>query len=174
MIDARPFNKRFVEPVRDDCLYFISTQCDPSVFEILPKDRTFYWHCTASEEALKVIDECYPEYIICGGGSTVVLRAILLMRVLGFKKQILYGMDSCLVDRSHHAYEQKENDGQPCIVPMSVGNRMFDCHPWMAYQAQEFISMVKALGDEFMLDVKGDGLIAHILKTGANLPDLEE
>ena len=44
----------------------------------------------------------------------------------------------------------------------------------MAYQAFEFVDMVKGLGDEFMLDVKGDGLIAHILKTGAEMPPPKE
>jgi type II secretory pathway pseudopilin PulG len=38
MVDGRDFNKRFVENVVDDCKYFIASQCDPSVFEELPKD----------------------------------------------------------------------------------------------------------------------------------------
>ena len=174
MIDARPFNKRFVEPARDDCYYFIASQCDPSVFESLPHDRTFFWHATGSTAAVDVVDECYPEYIIAGGGSTVALRAITLMRVLGFKKMHIYGMDSCCVDGEHHAYSQPENNYKVKNIPVTVNGRVFDCQPWMAYQADDFVEMVKAIGDEFMLDVKGDGLIAHILKTGADGPIIEE
>lgn len=174
MIDARPFNKRFIEPPREDCYYFIASQCDPSVFEALPHDRTFIWHCTTSPEAIEVIDECYPEYLMAGGGSTVALRTIILMRILGFKKMVIYGMDSCIIGDDHHAYEQKENDYTVQNVPVTVGDRTFDCQPWMAYQAFEFIDMVKGLGEEFMLDVVGDGLVAHILKTGAELPAIEE
>jgi len=173
MIDARPFNKRFCEPPRDDCYYFIASQCDPEVFEMLPHDRTFFWHCTSSKNAIDVVDENYDEYIIAGGGSTVVLRTIALMRILGFKKMHIYGMDSCCVDGEHHAYSQPENDYKVRNIPVTVGDRTFDCQPWMAYQAYELVDMVKTIGDEFMLDVKGDGLIAHILKTGAEMPEIE-
>lgn len=174
MIDARPFNKRFCEPVRDDCYYFIASQCDPSVFEMLPHDRTFFWHCTSSPEAIDAVEENYPEFLIAGGGSTVTLRAIALMRILGFRKMHIYGMDSCCVDKKHHAYSQPENDYKVRNIPVSVGDRVFDCQPWMAYQAYELVDMIKCIGDEFMLDVKGDGLIAHILKTGADMPKIEE
>lgn len=174
MIDARPFNARFVEPPRDDCYYFIASQCDPSVFEKLPPERTFYWHVTGTPDAIEAIDECYPEYVLAGGGSTVVLRTIVLMRILGFKKMVIYGMDSCIRGTDHHAYEQKENDYKVSTIPVTIGGKTFTCQPWMAYQAFEFMDMVKTLGDEFMLDVKGDGLIAHILKTGAEMPEIEE
>lgn len=173
MIDARPFNKRFCEPPRDDCYYFIASQCDPSVFEMLPHDRTFFWHATGSPESVDVVSEHYPEYIITGGGSTVALRAITMLRVLGFKKMHIYGMDSCCVAGEHHAYSQPENDYKVRNIPVTVEGRVFDCQPWMAYQAYELVDMIKTIGDEFMLDVKGDGLIAFILKTGAAMPEIE-
>lgn len=174
MIDARPFNKRFCEPPRDDCYYFIASQCDPSVFEMLPHDRTFFWHATGSPEAVDVVEKHYPEYVIAGGGSTVALRAIALLRILGFKKMRIYGMDSCCIEGKHHAYSQPENDYKVRNIPVTVADRTFDCQPWMAYQAYDFVDMVKTIGDEFMLDVKGDGLIAHILKTGAEMPEIED
>lgn len=174
MLDARPFNRRFVEPVREDCYYFIASQCDPSVYEILPKHRTFYWHCTTNDEAIAIIDKHYPEYVLCGGGSTVALRALVLLRILGFKNQLIYGMDSCLRNDEHHAYLQAENDSTAPVVPVMVGDKTFFCHRWMAYQAFEFIDMMRGMSEEFSLTVKGDGLIAHILETGAELPQLEE
>jgi SAM-dependent methyltransferase len=174
VIDARPFNKRFVEPPRDDCYYFIASQCDPSVFEALSPERTFYWHCTTSDAAVDILEECYPEFVVCGGGSTVMLRALVLLRTLGFKRLKIYGFDSCARDEDHHAYEQKENDTKLEMAPVTVGGRTFLCQRWMVYQAFEFLDMVRIMGDEFSLDVKGDGLIAHILKTGASLPPIEE
>jgi hypothetical protein len=174
MIDARPFNKRFNEPVRDDCYYFISSQCDPEVYEMLPPERTFYWHVNPTQEAVDLINDTYPEYVMCAGGSTVALRAIVLMRILGFKKQVLYGFDSCLRDDEHHAFEQKENDAKiPVITTVMVEGRSFECHPWMAVQATEFATMMHNVGDEFSLTVKGDGLIAYLHETGAMPPDLE-
>jgi len=174
IIDARPFNRRFVEPIRDDCKYFISSQCDPLLFEGLPKENTYMWHVTCSPEAIDLIDEHYESYVLCGGGSTVMLRAIVLMRLLGFYKQHIYGFDSCNSEGAHHAYEQKENDYKVKNVPVTVGDRTFDCQPWMAYQAFEFVDMVKVLADEMLIDIKGDGLMAHIIKTGATAPEIGE
>ena len=174
MIDARPFNKRFCEPVMPDCNYFIATQCDPSVFETLPPERTFYWHCNPHPDAVDLIHNTYPEYIMCGGGSTVTLRAIVLMRVLGFKKQVIYGFDSCLIGDEHHAYEQKENDTDPSILETMVEGRKFICQPWMAQQATEFALLIDVLKDEFSLTVKGDGLMAYILNEGIKPPSLEK
>lgn len=174
VIDARPFNKRFVEPARDDCNYFIASQCDPSVFEGLPKDRTYAWHVTTSKEAIDAVDENYDDWVLCGGGSTVGLRAIVLMRLLGFKNLTLYGFDSCVREDEHHAYKQDENNSKLDLVPVMVGDRTFHCQPWMAYQAVEFSRMMKTLGDEINLTVKGDGLIAYMLETGADAPTLEE
>jgi SAM-dependent methyltransferase len=174
MLDARPFNKRFVEPPRDDCYYFIASQCDPSVFELLPKDRVFMWHVTTDNDAAEIIDEHYPPgYVICGGGSTVATRAIVLMNLLGFRKQIIYGMDSCVMSDEHHAYQQEENDHR-AVIKMMVGGKTFTCQPWMALQAEDFARLNHWVGDDLELTIKGDGLIAHIHETGALPPSIEE
>jgi hypothetical protein len=174
IIDARPFNKRFVTPPRDDCSYFIASQCDPSVFEDLPLDRTYMWQVTTSPDALIAIEDLYSEYTVCGGGSTCTLRAMVLMRMLGFYKQHYYGLDSCMMGDEHHAYPQEENDYKTDLMPVRVAGRTFQCHPFMAYQAHEFVDMVKILKDEIQIDVKGDGLIAWIIKKAAEMPPLEE
>lgn len=174
MIDAREFNKRFVTPARDDCFYFIASQCHPSVFESLPKDRSFYWHVTPGEDAARAIIENYPENTMCAGGSTVALRAMVLMRVLGYKKQVIYGMDSCIMGDEHHAYPQQENDGFRETISVMIEDRTFVCQPWMALQSWEFMQLMDYAGSEFELDIKGDGLIAFIQKTGARLPSLGE
>jgi hypothetical protein len=88
----------------------------------------------------------------------------------------LYGCDSCVLkDGYHHAYEQKENDTE-IVIPVTVNpsGRVFYGHTWMLSQAQEFMDVIKFLGDEINLAVYGDGLLAHILQTGANLADAEE
>ena len=79
------------------------------------------------------------------------------------------------MDGAHHAYEQPENDYKVSgAFPVSVGGRVFMVDPWMFCQATEWMEMVRMLGDEVDLNVKGDGLIAHIIKTGAALSDLEK
>lgn len=166
VVDARPFNARFVKPVVDGCKYLIASQCDPSVFEGLPLDRTFIWHTTFDglDDLLKVR---YKYVFPVPGGSTVLLRAIPLLRMLGFKKFHLYGCDSCVtVDGEHHAYEQKENDNA-MVVPVIVAGRVFSCTPWMISQAHEMQDLIRAIGEEIELEIYGDGLLAYILKAVA-------
>jgi hypothetical protein len=44
----------------------------------------------------------------------------------------------------------------------------------MLKQAEDFMDMVHHQGEMFNLNVHGDGLIAHIMQTGANLTDLKK
>jgi hypothetical protein len=171
MVDARPFNTRFVSPIIDDCKYFIASQCHPSAFDSLPQDRTYIWH-TSADLINDVLAAQYKNWWAVPGGSTVLLRAIPLFRMLGFKRFHLFGCDSCLDGESHHAYEQKENDGQ-IAIPVNVGGKIFQCHAWMISQAQEFIDLIRMLGDEIELEVYG-GLLRHILETGASYADIKE
>ena len=171
MVDAREFNARFAQPVAKDCKYFIASQCHPSVFEDLPKDRTYIWH-TQAEDHNEVLAQQYETWHPIPGGSTVLLRAIPLFRMLGFKRFHLFGCDSCLEENKHHAYKQTENDGQ-LVVPVNVGGKIFNCNPWMVSQAQEFIDIIKMMGNEIELEIYG-GLLHHILETGASYTDIKE
>jgi 2-polyprenyl-3-methyl-5-hydroxy-6-metoxy-1,4-benzoquinol methylase len=181
IVDARPFNARFTKPVvpgfkRGDQgavegpLYFIASQCDPSVFEGLPKDRTYLFHTmTALTEDLLIAQYGQVWHSI-PGGSTALLRAIPLLRLLGFTRFHLYGCDSCLKEGEHHAYAQAENDHQ-VVIPVTTNHdgRIFYCHGWMISQAQELLDLIRVLGDEIELAIHGDGLLAHLLETGAAL-----
>lgn len=173
MVDARPFNARFVRPAVDDCKYLISSQCDPSVFDGLPKERTLLWH-TSTEKIRDILDAQYEAvWWSIPGGSTVLLRAIPLLRMLGFKRFHLFGCDSCLLDEQHHSYAQPENDSET-VIPVSVGGRVFRCHPWMASQAQEFINLIRVFQDEIELEVYGNGLLAWILEHAAEQAEILE
>ncbi len=174
IIDARKFNKRFVRPIVDDCKYFLASQCDPETFEGLPLDRTYLWHATAGKDIHELLDELYEIWFPCPGGSTVTLRGLCLLRMLGFHKIHVYGFDSCYREDEHHAYSQPENNYESKPIPISVGGQVFWCDAWMFSQAKEFMEQVGIFGDEIDLNVKGDGLIAHIIKTGAMLSALED
>jgi SAM-dependent methyltransferase len=171
IVDARAFNARFTRPVVPGCKYLIASQCDPGVLEGLPRELTYLWH-TGSEYSKEDLDAAYPVWWLIPGGSTVMLRAIPLMRLLGYQRFHLFGFDSCLDGDAHHAYAQPENDTE-VVIPATVGGRTFRCHAWHIAQAQEFMNLVKFLGDEIELEVYGDGLINHILRTGAQISDNE-
>ena len=164
---------------------YTQSSCHPSLFDGMPKDRTYFWHVALSEEILPHIREGFgkehEDWWACPGGSTVMLRTMCLLPFLGYYKMHIYGMGSCMVGDKHHAYAQPENEHKNILnlVVKATGanwtangapSRMFQCQPWQMSQAREFLDMIPMLADHVELDIKGDGLIAHIIKTGAQLP----
>lgn len=161
--DPREFNKRFVQPAVEECRYLLCSACHPEVVKAAPRAQTILWHTGPNNEVAEVLKEFPGEHFPVNGGSTVMLRAIPLLRMLGFKKFHIYGWDSCLMDGAHHAYAQEENDEQD-LTSITIGDRVFRCRMWMAGQAQEFITIQKMIADEVEMAVYGDGLIAAIIK----------
>jgi hypothetical protein len=173
-LDGRPFMSRFVENPVDGCAYFIASHSDPCVFKALEGQRVYIFHTGYHKSAETILDDYYRgNYHVCSGGSTVTLRTIWLLTVLGRFRQEIFGFDSCFFGKSHHAYAQEENDRDRriAIIPdlLGEGNKKFWCAPWMASQADEFQRMIAMVGGRFQLVVYGPGLIAHILRTGARV-----
>ena len=154
ILDSRTFNQRFVEPAIPGCKYLLASQCAANVMDAVPRDKLWMWHGE------------HGQYIV-PGGSTVILRAIPLLIMLGFRNIHIYGFDSCLDGDEHHAYEQAENANQ-MAVKVHYHERIFNCHGWMVTQAQEFCDMQRMLPDNINLAVYGDGLIAHIIRSCAH------
>ena len=178
MLDAREFSARFVETPVEGCHYLLASQCHPRAFDLCRGRRVTIWHALSCEEReQEMLDEFYfgrdNRYYPVTGGTTVGIRAISLMRMLGYLRMEIFGLDSCLLGDEHHAYEQAENDGEE-ILPIWVRPegrddlaRRFLCHPWHAKQAYDFIDLARDRGELFQLKVHGPGLIAEMMRTGA-------
>jgi hypothetical protein len=170
MVDSRAFNARFVDPPHKETRYLIASQCHPSVFDILVDNDVWIWHGISVPEEIPILNRQYfGHYFHIQGGSTVALRALNLLKVLGFRRFEVYGMDSCFSkDGEHHAYKQEENkELEQEILDVVVAGRTFKCTAWMQSQAKEFIDQSKMLGQDIELIVHGDGLIAHLIKAGS-------
>ena len=172
VLDAREFNARFTRRKHPTCKYLMASQCHPSTLEGLPRERTWLWHSGVSDANEALIREKTGQFFPVPGGSTVVLRAIPLLRMLGFWRVHIFGFDSCVSASAHHAYAQAENDAE-VTVPVTCGGRVFMCTPWMMSQAAEFRDLVRFMGDEVELAVHGNGLIAHMIQHGAELAHKE-
>ena len=171
MVDSREFNNRFIQKPIDSCKYFMASQCHPSVFEALKDNELYIFHVVNEIGEKEILDDYYfGNYHFVVGGSTVSLRAIWLLRMLGFTKIDLYGFDSCYMDGKHHAYEQPENDDCETREVTCMGKN-FLCATWMASQYDDFQHFIAELGDKFELNVHGNGLIAHMMNEGAKLFD---
>jgi hypothetical protein len=184
VLDARPFNARFVEPAVPGCRYLLASQCAPETFDACEQRDTTVFHCVGSDEEEAVIKAHYDGHFhAVGGGTTVMLRAITLLRMLGFFRMDIYGMDSCWLEGKHHAYDQPENNHDRAIkvwlIPTDNRSgerredlkRLFYCDPWMMKQAEEWNVMKAAYGHMFKLTVHGDGLIANMDRLRACLEE---
>ena len=171
MVDGRESNHRFVQHPVETCKYLIASQCAPEVFDALDGQDVYIWHAANDMGENAVLNDYYlGNYPLVVGGSTVTLRAIWLMRMLGFRRMDVYGFDSCYVGDAHHAYPQPENDGSEVRKVWCAGKE-FQCAAWQVSQAEDFMQFAGKLGDHFELNVHGDGLIAHIIKRGAEFRD---
>lgn len=176
VLDGREFNKRFVQPAIQDCKYLLASQCHPALVGSTPRDQTYLWHCqgTGIEGIIKESGKEGDFYPVAGS-MTVMLRAIPLLIMLGFRKFHIYGFDSCLRGDEHHAYAQPENDNAEVTEVRCTGSdRKFRCHSWMVSQAQQFIDIQPMIADICEMHVYGDGLIAHIINTGAKIARILE
>lgn len=157
MSDAKPENAKYVQNPNKGTTYLISSKCHPSVFDALKDETVIKWH-----EWLN-IGEDESVLRICGG-STVGLKSLNVMYILGFRDFHLFGMDSCLTDDEHHAYKQPVNDrDSDNFVEITCGDKKFKCAPWMAKQADDFRDFLGSLGHLFKIKIYGGGLLSQIM-----------
>lgn len=173
VLDARPVNANFFKYDIPDCKYFLASQCHPTSFEAVEGRDVTIFHVVSTNGELerKRLDNFYNKrWQEVPSSGTVGIVAILLCRLLGFKFQHIFGMDSCYSphDGSHHAYSQPWNDPEGW-GEFWIAGRKFKCSAWQASQCGEFLDMLKTAGDHVCLDIHGDGALAHILKTGAEM-----
>lgn len=165
ILDAREGNVNFLTGT--ECTYFVSSQCNPKVFDRLKDKKVFMWHAINTPEEVEVIKEHYESWVPIQGGNTITLRALRLFQVLGYYRFHLFGMDSCNIEGKHHAYAQPAADDMEEIV-IGLNGRPFKCTAWQIQQAMEFMKMVKAFGQDWEMQVYGNGLISHMIKEGGN------
>lgn len=147
-----------LKAVNDYTTYLLSSRCDASMFEALRGRKVTLVHTWSEEE------HC-PEYVgklLIGGGTTSGLRAMTVAYVLGFRKIVLYGYDSCLAKDKATKRFTGEGVEPSKIIDVIVNGRRFWANGAMAQQAQEF-QQYYAIMPDLQVTVKGDGLIAAIV-----------
>jgi uncharacterized Rossmann fold enzyme len=157
-VDPRTSIIENVRKKNDRTLYHLSSRCHPELFDWLVDRKVILFHSYSHEE--KGVPELQGR-TMTGGGTTSGLRAITLGYLMGFKKFILYGYDSCLSnDMRKRFYGPPMKPEQ--TVDRIVGGQRFMCNAAMAMQADEFQEYYKMLHG-ITFDIKGDGLLAAIV-----------
>jgi len=184
VMDARPGNARFVTPYVPKCNYVLASQCDPAVWDAVSEyPDVWIWHAVvkAEGETSKILDAYYGgNWVGIGGGTSVVTRAINLLRVAGYVRMDLFGIDCCWMGDAHHAMPQPENSHDtPTEVEVGVHGRgdkkVFTVSPWHVKQFEDCLTIMHVNGRHFQLEVHGSGLLAHALRVlgGDSMENLE-
>jgi hypothetical protein len=183
LIDARPCNARFLDPPVPECRYYLASQCHPDTWAaVVGRPHVGIFHgCGGSNEVLKPVLDAYylQRWHAVTGGSTVTTRALGLLRMLGYLRFDLFGVDSCWLGDQSHAYPQPENADDPRTVLWAhpTGHpemgRRFVCSPWHVMQIEDFMKWMRT-GLPFSLSVHGDGLLAYVLQAAAEIQLTEE
>lgn len=172
VMDAREANLPFVEKAVPGCKYMLASQCHPKMFDACEGRDVTIFHVISgnSEEETQILDDHYMKrWMVVPGAGTIGIVGIMLCRILGFRFQHMFGIDSCYApDGRHHAYEQKINDDEGS-APFWCAGRKFRCSAWQASQANNFLQVIKHHGQELQISVHGDGVLAHMVRTGASL-----
>lgn len=179
VVDARPGNGRFLLPLVPQCRYLVASQCDPSTWAIANdgRENVWIWHAADPEGMFKTMldDYYFGHWHGIAGGTTVAMRGLALLRTLGYVRFDVFGVDSCWKADQHHAIAQPENAGDVRIPFMAYPTghpemrRLFYCSPWMCKQLEDFLQLIRLAGDQFLLNVHGDGLLAFAIETAAEL-----
>jgi hypothetical protein len=181
VMDARATNARFLTPEIPRCRYYVASQCHPDLWATVQDyPNVGIFHAVADDgdsETKQVLDAYYTpgHWVGMAGGTTVLTRALGLLRTLGYLRFEIFGADSCWFDEAHHAFEQPENQQDERHV-VEIGPRgrpdlarRFVCSPWHLQQFSDFVLLMKLIGQHFLINVHGEGLLAYAVRATGEL-----
>ncbi len=179
VMDARAHNARFLTPYVPECRYVLASQCHPAIFDAVQDypDVWLFHAASGTDGDLKALLDAFyrKQWFGVGGGTTVITRALSLLRTLGYLRFDFFGVDSCWLDGRNHAYEQPEN-ARDRRMPFKIHPsgepekaHIFWCAPWHVKQLEDFVQMIRVNAEHFKINVHGNGLLAYALQASANM-----
>lgn len=156
-----------VHPVKG-VRYVVASQCHPDVFDALSGFHVIRWHALVPPETLggrelvDVLEEHAPpgdgNYWMIPGGGTAAIRCLSLGQFSGYRKFLVYGLDSSFADDGRRQVQAH----MPCKgneIEVEFNGRRFRTTPSLAAQAQDFQGLYLRALNDCRVTVMGDGLI---------------
>lgn len=152
LLDPRDHVQDFIENPHPDVIYIVASMCHRTTLERLleRKAKVLLYHAMVGAGENKVVKEGF----FIGGGSCAATRGISVLHVMGFRKFVLYGYDSC--------YPEKPTGPREDYQKVEVLGRKFWTDMELVAQAQDIEKLMQqGFAD---MKVKGDGMVSHIWK----------
>jgi len=152
-----------VEELSDNCdQHLISSIVSPVLHPKLK--NPVLWH-PLMDWIVKELDGLDRKFMFIGGGISVTNSAICMAYVMGYRKIIVYGVDSSFIDGEFYSY--KANLTSPRLfVDVELNGKTFKTTYDMKQQVVvmlKLVNMLKEQGCEVVIDA--DGLMGEAYKT---------
>jgi uncharacterized Rossmann fold enzyme len=149
-----------IKHANDYTVYMVASRCAPVTFDKLSGKRVLLWHSWTDSDEQKA----FPAgKLAIGGGTTSGMRAINIGYILGYRKFVLYGYDSCnRADGVKRFTGEMTGPTLDVYVGDGADRQKFVCNAAMAQQANEF-QMIYSVMPDITVEAKGPGLIAAII-----------
>lgn len=160
-IDPRD-RRNNVQEISEDTVYLLASRCSPQLFDHLKDRHVMLWHAASGQDEQRLMAELGVKYMI-GGTSTSGLRAVNVAYYMGYRKVVMFGMDSCNAADGITKRVDGSLTGQTIEVVVGGSHEKFTANIAMAQQAQDFQSLWTMMPD-LSVEVRGGGLLAAILE----------
>ena len=160
-IDPRDMRHN-VKEATENTVYLLASRASPIMFDYLKERHVMLWHAASGEDERKLMAELGIKYMI-GGTSTSGMRAVNVAYYMGYRKVVMFGMDSCNAPDGITKRVDGSLTGQTIEVVVGGSHDKFTCNVAMAQQAQDFQSLWTMMPD-VSVDIRGGGLLAAILE----------
>lgn len=163
LMDPQAHRVSCVQRKRPEVGYLVASQCHGDVFDWLKDCQVIMWHGASDGSEDKYLEG----RMKVTGGSTTGLRTMTIAYLLGFRKIVLYGFDSCMRDGVKRVTGAKAPDK---LMPIFVGQNptKFWCNGAMAAQATEF-ELNWTMMPDLRVRVVGGGVLAAIMEERSKL-----
>lgn len=168
LLDPRPHVADFVKEADPDVLWFVASQVNPEVTQVLLERGCEVWGYHASVGAdEQELTRKQPSSIVNGGSATAT-RGLFLLSHLGFRNFRLYGYELAYPDKPD--MNAKDELGQPKFMEFSLGaksgfidyKRQFYSEPQLIAQFEELNQIVN--NSKFNIQAFGEGMIPFIVR----------
>ena len=155
-------------------VYLLASRCSPELFDHLSDCKVMLWHSWQSPNEANAESAAINGKFAIGGGTTSGTRAIYVGYCMGFRRFIVFGLDSCLADDGHTKRFSGEQITDKHVIEVFVGGpdgKRFLTNTPMAQQASEIQAVMQTIPNA-TFDFRGPGLIAAIWaeRKARNLP----
>lgn len=172
--DPRPHKLQLIGEPQEGVTYYLSSACNPAMFDAIPAEQVTLWHAWESEEFEEALLEIDPDAFLILGGSNVGLRAVAVGSALGYRKFALFGVDgNCEVEGQTISRHAGEHGGkaQKLIRVKPEGGEWWFTTPQMVKGNQEWLEVFAKLapmGFEFQLI--GEGMLQQMARLAHQQP----